>query len=76
MRPEATVSRNLLDRFLKAILANPIDLAALLRAAVPHLAQGFVCERAVVRDPVFVGEDWRQREVDLLFEIPYRVGES
>jgi Putative transposase, YhgA-like len=73
---EPTVPRDLLDRFLKTALADPIDLAAWQRAAVPHLADGFVCERAVLQDPNFLGEDWRRREADLLFEIPYRVGEA
>jgi hypothetical protein len=66
--------RDLLDRFLKAALADPIDLRAFLKAAVPNLADRFVCERAVVCNPEVMGEDWRRREADLLFEIPYCLG--
>src|SRR5262245_30666305 len=72
--PEGT--RNLLDRMLRQSLRHPAHLRALLKEAVPALAGGFVCERARLLDQEFPLDDWRQREADLPFEVPYRLGDE
>jgi hypothetical protein len=43
---------------------------------VPQLAAGFDCTRAHLLQRDFDLEDWRGREADLPFEIPYRVGDA
>jgi hypothetical protein len=43
---------------------------------MPHLAAGFAYEQARLLDREFPWEDWRRREADLPFEIPYRTGEG
>ncbi len=41
---------------------------------MPDLADGFDCDRARLVDREIVLPDWRRREADLPFEIPYRAG--
>lgn len=53
-------------------LLHPDNLRAFLGKAVPHLAAGFDCTRARLLDREFPVDDWRRREADLPFEIPYR----
>jgi hypothetical protein len=66
--------RDLPDRIIRKSLQHPANLRAFLSRAVPDLAGGFDCERARLLDREFPLEDWRRREADLPFEIPYRVG--
>jgi predicted transposase YdaD len=66
--------RDLPDRILRRSLQHPANLRDFLRAVVPQLADGFVCERARLLDREFFLDDWRRREADLPFEIPYRTG--
>src|SRR6185312_17149878 len=62
------------DRMMRQTLKHPANLRSLLGQAVPHLAAGFDCDRACLLDPDFPMDDWRGREADLPFEIPYRHG--
>jgi len=64
--------RDLTDRILRQSLRRPENLRAFLRQAVPTLADGFDCDHARLLDREFATEDWRRREADLPFEIPYR----
>jgi predicted transposase YdaD len=68
--------RDLPDRILRRSLLQPANLRDFLRAAVPQLADGFVCEQARLLDREFFLDDWRRREADLPFEIPYRTAEG
>src|SRR4051812_41411031 len=65
---------NLADQVLRHSLQHPANLRALLHEAVPQLAGGFVCDRARLLDREFPLDDWRRREADLPFEVPYHTG--
>src|SRR5207244_2258068 len=71
-----TPLRDLADRALRASLRHPDNLRALLRQAVPDLAEGFDYSRARLLERDLPLEDWRGREADLPFEMPYRVGDQ
>lgn len=68
--------RDLPDRVIRQALQHPANLRAFLGQAVPELAEGFDCERARLLEREFPLDDWRRREADLPFEIPYRTGEE
>jgi hypothetical protein len=59
---------------IRQALRHPANLRAFLRQAVPALAEGFDCDRARLLDREFPLDDWRRREADLPFEVPYRLG--
>ena len=70
-----------LDAVMKRIIdGTPVDpetsehLRTFLEDAVPTLAADFDCARARLLDREFPLDDWRLREADLPFEIPYRQG--
>jgi hypothetical protein len=60
------------DRSIRDSLQHPANLRDFLADVVPHLAPGFDCDRAVLLPRAFPLDDWRERESDLLFRIPYR----
>lgn len=62
------------DRALRQSLEHPENLKSFLHQAIPGLADHFVYERARRVDREFPLDDWRRRENDLLFEIPFREG--
>jgi hypothetical protein len=76
MRPPADTPRDLADRMVRRSLQQPENLRDFLRYAVPDLGGGLVCERARLLDREFFQEEWRRREADLPFEIPYRTAEE
>src|SRR4051812_32682338 len=76
MRPTSEPPRDLADRVIREALQHPDNLRAFLRQAVPALADGFDCERRRFLSPQFPLDDWRRREADLPFEIPYRLGDE
>ena len=59
------------DRALRTALSNPKNLRDFLVLALPDLAPKLDLARAKRVEPTFTLEDWREREADLLFEIPY-----
>ena len=71
---DPTLLHDFPDRAIRQLLENPGNLRELLVAAVPDLAPGFDCDRAELQPPAFPLDDWRYRESDLLFLIPYRTG--
>lgn len=76
MTPSEEPPRDLMDRMIRDTLRDPENLRDFLSHALPDLAAGFDYGRARLIDPVFTAEDWRRREADLPFEIPYRTGEG
>ena len=74
MTPADQPPRDLTDRVIRQTLQRPAHLRSFLREAVPDLADGFDCDRAELVDRMFPIKDWRRREADLPFEIPYRTG--
>jgi predicted transposase YdaD len=72
MTPSSEPPRHLPDRIIRESLRHPASLREFLQHAVPDLAAGFDCQRARLIDREFPLEDWRRREADLPFEIPYR----
>jgi hypothetical protein len=62
------------DRAIRWQLQQPGNLRDLLGAVVPALAPSLDCDQAKLEPPVFPLDDWRYREADLLFLIPYRAG--
>lgn len=74
--PALGAPRDLADRFIRRSLRHPGNLADFLRYAVPDLASGFVFEQARLIDREFPLDDWRRREADLPFEIPFRGAEG
>jgi hypothetical protein len=74
MRPNVDPPRDLTDRIIRQALCHPANLRSFLQQAVPGLADGFDCERLHLLERVFAMDDWRSREADLPFEIPYRLG--
>ncbi len=76
MRPPSEPPRDLADRMIRQALRHPANLRAFLRQAVPTLADGFDCERRRLLDREFPLDDWRRREADLPFEVPFRRGDD
>lgn len=64
--------REIPDRMIRRSLENPANLRDFLRFAVPQLADGFDFAGLEPLGREFFSDDWRLREADLLFEIPYR----
>ncbi len=76
MRPTGDLPRDFTDRLMRGVLVRPENLGDFVRHAQPRLAAGFVFEQARPASREFVTEDWRRREADLLFEVPYRRGQG
>src|ERR1700722_14978160 len=76
MRPTGEPPRDLPDRVIRAALRHPANFRAFLHQAVPALAGGFDCERGRLLERAFPLDDWRRREADLPFEVPYRLGDE
>lgn len=68
--------RDYADKALREALRQPDNLRDLIRANVPGLVDGFDFEQMRPIPPKFLLPDGRDREADLLFEIPYRFGAS
>jgi hypothetical protein len=60
------------DRAIRHLLENRRLLAQLVTAVAPDLADGFDFEGAELLQREFLMEDWRRRESDLLFRVPFR----
>jgi hypothetical protein len=67
--------RDVADRMIRESLKHPENLRAVIEEAVPELAAAFEFSQAELLDRYFPVDDWRCREADLPFRIPYRVGE-
>ena len=76
MPSRSDAPRDLPDRVIRDALRHPANLRAFLQQTVPALADRFDCERRRLLDREFLTDDWRRREADLPFEVPYRLGEE
>jgi len=76
MPPSSEAPRDLADRVIRQALQHPANLRAFLHQAVPALAGGFDCERGRLLEREFPLDDWRRREADLPFEVPYPLGDD
>ena len=74
MSSPANAPRDLEDRVLRESLKEPANQQAFLRRVVPQFAEGFDYERVELLKRELVADDWRHREADLPFQIPYRTG--
>ncbi len=70
--PTAEPPQDFRDQAIREQLQQPDNLRELLHEALGELADGFLCEQREVLQREFPLEDWRHRESDLLFRIPYR----
>jgi hypothetical protein len=71
MQPPREPPRQALGRMIRDSLQVPGNLCDFLRAAVPAVADHFDYGRLRPLEREMIGGDWRAREADLLFEIPY-----
>src|SRR5437763_15950595 len=60
------------DRAIRRIQADPANLRDLIAAVLPDLVARFDFARVEDAGREFVLEDWRRRENDLLFRLPFR----
>ena len=67
----AVLPREMPDRIVRRSLEIPANLHDFLRDAAPHLADGFDYPRMQPVNREMFTDDWRIREADLLFEIPF-----
>jgi hypothetical protein len=65
--------RKLPDRLMRQSLLRPANLRDFLTSAAGNLAGGFDCDRARLIEREYPLPDWRRREADLPFEVPYIV---
>jgi hypothetical protein len=64
------------DRAIRQLLSDPRNPRDLLMEVVPDIAARLDFGAVEVVDRSFLMEDWRRREVDLFFRIPFRSGEG
>jgi hypothetical protein len=60
------------DRAIRRLLADPANLHDLIEAVLPELVERFDFTRVEEVGREFLLEDWRRRESDLLFRLPFR----
>jgi hypothetical protein len=70
MRPEE-LPRKTPDRMIRDSLQDPANLRDFLRDALPAVADHLDYAKLRPLEREIIGGDWRVREADLLFEIPY-----
>lgn len=72
MPEEPKYPRDFADSIYRESLKQPENLRDLVRAVLPDIADRFAFDRAELLDREFPLDDWRRRESDLLFRIPFR----
>src|SRR5262249_1506146 len=60
------------DRAIRRLLADPANLRDLMAALLPDLVERFDFGGVEEVGREFVLEDWRRRESDLFFRVPFR----
>ncbi len=68
--------RDFPDHALRRLLENPANLRDLVAALRPDLAARMDFSRLQPEPREFLMEDWRKRECDLFFRVPYRTGDK
>lgn len=71
MRPPEHAPRDLTDRVFRKTLENVDNLREFLEEALPEHVAALDCANARLLPREFVAPDWRGREADVLYEIPY-----
>jgi len=64
--------RDFPDRAIRRLLEDPANLGELLGAVHPELSRHLDFSRVEPVKRTFLMEDWRERECDLFFRVPYR----
>jgi hypothetical protein len=64
--------RDFPDRAMRRLLEDPANLGELLGAVQPELSRHLDFSRVEPVKRTFLMEDWRERECDLFFRVPYR----
>src|SRR5437773_5882514 len=60
------------DRAIRRLLEDPQNLRNLLAAVLPELVDRFDFERVEIVPRTFLLDDWRRREADILFRLPFK----
>jgi hypothetical protein len=60
------------DRAVRRLLHDPSNLRELIAALLPDLVERFDFSQIEVVERSFLLDDWRGRESDLLFRLPFR----
>jgi hypothetical protein len=68
--------RDFPDRAIRRLLSDPHNLRDLIAEVSTDLAAALDFDRTEPLDRGFLLEDWRRRESDLLFRVPFRTPES
>lgn len=68
--------RDFPDRAIRRLLMDPHNLRDLVAAVAGELAAALDFDRTEPLDREFLLEDWRRRESDLLFRVPFRTPET
>ena len=68
--------RDFPDRAIRRLLMDPRNLRDLVADVAGELAAALDLERTEVLDRAFLLEDWRRRESDLLFRVPFCTPEA
>lgn len=69
--PDEAYLRDFPDRAIRQLMSHPAHLRELIAQVAPQLVDGFDFERVEALPREFLMEDWRSRESDLLFRVPY-----
>jgi hypothetical protein len=64
------------DRAIRRLLENPRNLRDLMAAVLPDLVDRFDFEQVERPPRTFLLDDWRRRESDMLFRLPFRLEEG
>jgi predicted transposase YdaD len=64
------------DRAIRHLLENRDNLRELIAEILPHLVDRFDFDRLEMVSREFLMDDWRRRQSDLLFRLPFRKGED
>jgi hypothetical protein len=59
------------DRAIRKLLENPANLRDLIAAVLPDLVDRFDFSRREIVPRTFLLDDWRRRESDMLFRLPF-----
>ncbi len=64
------------ERIVRTSLSDAANLRDFLESALPDLVSRFDFTRLRPLPVTFFSDDWRERETDLLFELPYLAGKA